>query len=171
MNEEFVGLRLFDIQEKFIGELFEKITEENKILKEFLDELQKAISEISSYFIHYDGSINFLEQPEFNEKTAILKFLAYIQRHDHIIDIMRTSSNNEGYKVLMGEELGIKEMTDYALIFSRYEIYGIPGYLGIIGPVRMDYKYYIPIIRDLSETITNTTKKGMMVLRNEKEIR
>ncbi len=45
----------------------------------FLAELHKAFMEISDFFIHYDGSINFLEQKEFDDKENILKFMSLLQ--------------------------------------------------------------------------------------------
>jgi len=169
VNDELVGERIYDIQNRFLEEIAEKITDDNKILKLFLDELQNAFTQISSYFIHFDGSISFLEQPEFDDKKAILNFLGFIQQQDYFVNLMRKFEKNDNmaYHVLLGEDLGKQELSDYALIYSKYEIFGIPGYLGVIGPVRMDYKRYIPIIRDVSEVITKTTKKGMVVLKNE----
>ncbi len=169
VNEEFVGRRIYDIQNKYIDETSEKLTEENKLIKLFLDELHNAINEISSYYIHFDGSISFLEQPEFNDKKSILSFLGFMQRQDHLIKIMQTYEKNDGYRVLMGEELGISEIGDHSLIYVKYEIFGIPGYLGILGPNRMNYMKNIPIIRDFAKIITNTTKKGMVVIKNDSE--
>jgi heat-inducible transcriptional repressor len=167
MNDELVGLQIYDIQNKILDEIAEKITEENTILKLFIQELQNALSEISNYFIHFDGNISFLEQPEFNEKSSILTFLGFIQRQDHLINLMQKSKEEKQWQVLMGEDLGQPELTSYSLIFAKYEIFGIPGYLGVLGPVRMDYNKNIPIIRDIAQTITNTTKKGMVVPKND----
>jgi len=167
VNEELVGERIYDIQNKYLEEIAEKVTNDNKILKLFLDELQNAFTQISSYFIHFDGSISFLEQPEFDEKKSILGFLGFIQQQDYFVNLMRKFAKDNRYHVLLGEDLGRQELSEYALIYAKYEIFGIPGYLGVIGPVRMDYKKYVPIIRDISEVITKTTKKGMVVLNYE----
>jgi heat-inducible transcriptional repressor len=169
MNEEFMGLRLYDIQNKYINELAETVSEENKLLRAFLEELQKAISQISNFFIHFDGSINFLEQPEFNDKSAILSFLGFIQRQDHLVNLMQKNSQNQEFKVLLGEDMRHPEMMNNAFIYAKYEIFGVPGYLGVIGPMRMNYKRYIPMIRDIAKTISDTTKKGMMVLQDERK--
>ena len=167
MNEEFIGLRLYDIQNKYIEELAETISEENKLMRAFLEELQRAISEISSYYIHFDGSISFLEQPEFDQKTRILSFLGFIQRQDHLVNLMQKCDQSGEYNILLGEDLGHPDLTEYSFIYAKYELFGIPGYLGIIGPMRMNYLRYIPMIRDMVKTISETTKKGMMVLKNE----
>jgi len=169
INEEFVGHRIYDIQTRYIEETSEKLSAENKILKAFLDELYKAIFQISSYFIHFDGNISFLEQPEFDDKSAVLTFLGFIQRHDSLINLMQKFDNQKPYHVLMGEDLGKPNLADYALIYSKYEIFGIPGYLGILGPKRMDYKKNIPIVKGIAKIITETTKNGMVVLNNGKK--
>lgn len=166
INEEFAGHRIYDIQTRYIGETSEKLTPENKILKSFLKELYKAIFQISSYFIHFDGNISFLEQPEFDDKSTVLTFLGFIQRHDSLINLMQKFYDGSSYQVIMGEDFGQSSLSDYSLIYSRYEIFGIPGYLGILGPNRMDYKKNIPIIKGMAKIITNTTKDGMVVLNN-----
>jgi len=159
-------LRLYDIQNKYLDEVSEHVTEENTLLKLFLDEPNNAITEISSYFIHFDGNMNFLEQPEFDERKSILSFLGFIQRQDVLINLMKRHESGKDYSILMGEDLIRPELVEYAMIYAKYEIYGIPGYLGIVGPVRMNYKRNIPLVRDFARTITEITKKGMMVKQN-----
>lgn len=168
VNDEFAGHRIYDIQNRYLEETSGRVSSENKLLKQFLDELEKAILEISSYYIHFDGNISFLEQPEFDDKSSILTFLNFIQKQDYLVNLMQKHDRDASYNVLMGEALGQQELSDYSLIFARYEIFGIPGYLGVLGPVRMNYEKNIPIIRDMAQIITKTTKKGMMVSKNDR---
>ena len=107
-----------------------------------------------------------MEQPEFDDKSSILSFLGFMQRQDHLIKIMQKNESDKKFNVLMGEELGQPSLSNYSLIFSKYELFGVPGYLGALGPIRMDYKKNIPIIRNIAEVITNTTRKGMVVPEN-----
>ena len=160
------GLRIYDIQNKYLSRLEETTSEENRLMQLFLGELNNALKEISSYYIHFDGNINFLEQPEFNKRIEILKFLSFMQRHDLLLNLMQRYDKGKPYNVIIGEDFGHSEMGNYSLLFSKYELFGVPGYLGILSPIRMDYKKNIPIIRDFAQIITETTKKGMMVLKN-----
>jgi transcriptional regulator of heat shock response len=77
--------------------------------------------------------------------------------------MMQTSVTDKPYHILLGEDLGKQEWFNYSLVFSRYELFGIPGYLGVLAPVRMNYLKNIPIIRDMAKIITETTRKGVMV--------
>jgi transcriptional regulator of heat shock response len=125
-------------------------------------ELHRAFIEISDFFIHYDGSIKFLEQPEFDSKEAILNFMNLIQRQDVLLNSMRKNDKSK-VNILMGEDFTEPKWHDFALIYGKYEVFGIPGYLGVLTPLRTEYRKLIPLIRDITNTITETTKKGMVV--------
>lgn len=163
LNDELAGLRIYDIANRVLVEMREKMYQDNALVSMFLRELHKAFVDISDFFIHFDGSINFLEQPEFDCKQNILSFMNLIQRQDHVLNLMRNADAEDGVKVLLGEELSVPEWAEFCLIYGRYEVFGIPGYLGVVAPMRTDYRKLIPLIRDITFTITETTRKGMMV--------
>jgi heat-inducible transcriptional repressor len=163
LNDELIGLRIYDIANKYLVEMRENIDQESALLKQFLKELHQAFIEISGFFIHFDGSIKFLEQPEFDTKAEVLNFMHLIQRQDKILNLMKQFEKPDKVNVIMGEQLLESSWQQFSIIYSRYEIYEIPGYLGIIAPVRTDYRKLIPLVRDVAKTITITTKRGMMV--------
>ena len=164
-NDELVGQRIHDIMHGYLRRLAQESEDRSKLITVFLRELHNALREISSYFIHFDSSIEFLEQPEFDEKRNILLFLDFIQRHEFLINLMQKQEKNAPYTVCLGEDLGRPEWANLVLVFARYELFEVPGFLGILAPVRMNYQANIPVVRDIAETITKTTRKGMMVPR------
>ena len=164
INEELSGMRIFDIQNKYIEEMSEKWASENKLLNLFVKEFYYALFEMNNYFIHFDSNVEFLEQPEFDTKNIIILFLNLMQRQDMLVNIMHKNIDNHDWKVILGEDFGNPEWADFSIVYAKYEIFDIPGYLGVIGPSRMDYKNLIPKVRDIAKTITETTKQGMMVV-------
>lgn len=168
VNEELSGLRIYDIQHKYLEEMSEKWIEDNKLLTLFLKEFYYALFELNNYFIHFDSNIEFLEQPEFDAKSLIMIFLNLMQRQDMLVNIMQKNIKDNDWNVIIGEDFGNPEWANFSMIYARYEIFEIPGFLGVIGPSRMDYKTLIPMVRDIAKTISLTTKKGMMVTRNDK---
>ncbi len=165
LNDELVGLQVYDIANRVLVEMKENV--ENSLVRQFLLELHKAFIEISDFFIHYDGSIKFLEQPEFDTKENILRFMSLIQRQDYLLNTMRNFDSDQAVNIVMGEDFGSNEWIDFAIIYGKYEVFGIPGYLGVLAPIRTDYRKLIPLIRDVTTTITNTTRKGMIVTKQE----
>ena len=167
LNDELAGLQIYDIANRVLVEMQENA--DNGMISWFLAELHKAFMEISDFFIHYDGSINFLEQKEFNDKENILKFMSLLQRQDFLLNTMRKHQSDKEVNVVLGEDLAKSSWLDFALIYAKYEVFGIPGYLGVLAPVRTEYRKLIPLIRDVANTITNTTRRGMVVPQEKKE--
>ena len=167
LNDELAGLQIYDIANRVLVEMQENA--DNGMISWFLAELHKAFMEISDFFIHYDGSINFLEQKEFNDKENILKFMSLLQRQDFLLNTMRKHQSDKEVNVVLGEDLAKGSWLDFALIYAKYEVFGIPGYLGVLAPVRTEYRKLIPLIRDVANTITNTTRRGMVVPQEKKE--
>jgi len=167
LNDELVGLRIYDIANKVLIEMRENMYRDNALVSMFLSELHKAFVDISDFYINYDGSINFLEQPEFDSKQNILSFMNMIQRQEYLMNLMRNFDTEADVNVLMGEDLNVPQWYDFSLIYGRYEVFGIPGYLGVVAPLRTDYRRLIPLIRDVTKTITETTRKGMVVPQQE----
>ncbi len=163
LNDELVGLRIYDIANKYLVEMRENADTENNLLQQFLRELHHAFIEISGFFIHFDGSIAFLEQPEFDSKASILNFMHLIQQQDLMLNLMKQFEKTDTVNILMGEQLTEPSWQNFTVIYAKYEIFGIPGYLGIVAPLRTDYRKLIPLVRDVANTITFTTKRGMMV--------
>ncbi len=169
LNDELTGLRIYDIINKYLDNLSDMVTEDNKLLQCFLKEFYNALIELNSFYIHFDGSVAFLNQEEFDNKHNILLFFEMMQRHDLLISMMQKYEPNSAWHIMLGEDFGNPEWNGFSMIFARYEIFDIPAYLGVIGPNSMDYKKNIPVVRDIARVITQTTKKGMMVLRNGKK--
>lgn len=163
LNDELVGLRIYDIANRVLVEMRDSMYRDNPLVNAFLRELHKAFVDISDFFIHFDGSISFLEQPEFDSKRNILSFMNMIQHQDTLLNLMRNSGSPSEVTVLMGEDFSVPQWSEFCLIYGRYEVFGIPGYLGVVAPVRTDYRKLIPLIRDITATITETTRRGMMV--------
>jgi len=77
--------------------------------------------------------------------------------------MMRKHQSNKETNVVLGDDFTKSNWLDFALIYSKYEMFGIPGYLGVLSPIRTEYRKLIPLIRDVAKTITNTTRRGMIV--------
>ncbi len=168
VNDRLSGLRIYDIQHKHIEEMTDNTSELNVLFNRFVKEFEEVLTEISNFFIHFEAGLSFLEQPEFDNKASLLNFLSLTQRQDLLVAYMQSRAQDRKYHVMLGQDFDKDEWSDYALVFSRYELYGIPGYLGVIAPVRMDYMKNIPIVHNMAKIITETTKKGSIVLTDKK---
>jgi heat-inducible transcriptional repressor len=162
VREDLLGERIFDIAHRYLNEMSELVKKSNFLLEQFLLELHKAFTSISDFYIQFDGKLSFLEQPEFDDKKNIMNFMTLVQRQDLLINMMRNHDNGDDYNILMGEDFGDGSWYDFAVIYAKYEVFDIPGYLGLVCPVRNNFRKNITMIRDFAKTITQTTKQGLV---------
>jgi heat-inducible transcriptional repressor len=80
----------------------------------------------------------------FEEKGRLLK----------ILNECIAANPPEGVKIAIGSELGVPDMRDFTVITSSYASADhTTGFLGIIGPTRMEYERGISIVGYLGRLI------------------
>ncbi|MBN2018053.1 MAG: heat-inducible transcription repressor HrcA [Candidatus Cloacimonetes bacterium] len=131
-------------------------------LFDILFEIKKIIQQVKQYNIRFEGEVGFLNQPEFNSQEKIVQLLKIIERKRDFLDIFQ-QYGSEDYTILMGDEIKGEEFKDLVLIFGKYQVMDLPGFIGILGTKRMDYRENIPMICFASRMITEMTTRGTVM--------
>lgn len=118
--------------------------------------------------MRFEGSMGFLSQPEFNSREKILQLLRITNNQNNFIEIFRKYEQND-YTILMGDEIKSRDFSELALIFGKYQAMGLPGFIGILGTRRMNYRENIPMVCFASRMITEMTTKGTVMPYMNKE--
>jgi len=121
-----------------------------------------VINKLSPYIIRFDGNLGFLSQPEFGSKEKILQLLRIINNQNDFIKIFKKYEQND-YTILMGEEIKSHDYSELVLIFGKYQVMDLSGFIGILGTRRMNYRENIPMICFASRMITEMTTKGTVM--------
>src|SRR5438132_8049224 len=107
--------------------------------------------------IYLQGTSNILNQPEFADVERMRMLFQMFEEKGRLVKILNECiSNNppEGVKISIGSELGVPNMRDFTLITSSYASNDrTTGFLGIIGPTRMEYERGISIVGYLGRIV------------------
>jgi len=61
--------------------------------------------------------------------------------------------------IIVGSESGLAALEKYSIVFNDFNLHGgKKGYLAVVGPMRMDYGQVVPIVRFVSNKISNLTQ-------------
>ena len=86
--------------------------------------------------------------------------LNLLSNQDAVLKIL--SNAQDGISVQIGQDNGIYELLHAGIVTSRYNLSeNISGTLAIIGPMGMDYSKYIPYIKYVTDTVTQTLKANL----------
>lgn len=144
LNEAYCGLPSSQIREKSLP--FSPL--EEKVAQNLIQMVEEENEEPFLYGLSY-----LFNQPEFNQRYKLLRLIETIERKRWL-----KPPQEEGVKVIIGEENEEEGMKDCSLVLAQYGIpHEIGGTIGVIGPTRMRYGRAISTVRYISGVLS-----GMM---------
>ena len=148
--EQFAGRTLTEIR----NDLLRKISAERMLFDRMLS-LLRAWSETletpaTPDGIYVQGTSNILNKPEFADVERMRTLFQMFEEKGRLVKILNeciSSNPPEGVKIAIGSELGVPDLREFTLITSSYTSSDqTTGFLGIIGPTRMEYERGISVV-------------------------
>ncbi len=111
--------------------------------------------------IHYEGVERVLEQPEFERRDLVREVMALLNDRALLARVLPVSLGEGDVAVTIGGELAVEALHALALVVGRYGAPERPvGYVGIVGPRRMDYRRTIGAVRYIGELMSDLVSAG-----------
>jgi len=101
------------------------------------------------------GAQNLIAHPEFDTTERLRSVIELVENEDVIIHLFGTTEE-DGVRVRIGNELANEQLQDYSLISTTYKIGAATGSVGLIGPKRMNYARMVSLVEFVSNVITST---------------
>jgi len=161
LDEKFAGKSLMQIR----NDLLQMMQAERVLFDRMLSLLRawgnSLDAEANVDGIYLQGTSNILNQPEFADVDRMRMLFQMFEEKGRLVKILNeciVSNPPEGVSIAIGSELGIPSMRDFTFITSSYASNDrTTGFLGIIGPTRMEYERAISLVdylgRIMSEMI------------------
>lgn len=113
-----------------------------------------AFALVGSGDAYFLGLSNFLQQPEYqqapSQASTVVRVLEDKDRFQGILD---TLAIEDEPSIFIGEENIIPEISSCGLVVCRVVVAGEPGYLGVLGPLRMHYPRNAALLRAVKRTL------------------
>jgi heat-inducible transcriptional repressor len=112
---------------------------------------------IAADSVYLQGTTNIINQPEFADVERMRMLFQMFEEKGRLVKILNeciSSNPPEGVRIAIGSELGVPDMREFTLITSSYASNDhTTGFLGIIGPTRMEYERGISIVGYLGRLV------------------
>ncbi len=103
--------------------------------------------------IAVSGSHNILYYPEYADVEKARAFLSVLETKERLLSLLPVVQ--EGMAVRIGQEMGVSEMRDCAVVCAPYRIgVGHYGLVGVIGPARMPYSRVLGVLDTVGDALT-----------------
>ena len=102
------------------------------------------------------GMSNVLKQPEFSQDTVrASEVIEVLERGDNFVTTLSNLDITDTIRAFIGEENILPQIQSCSIIVTKYEQEGFKGYLGILGPKRMNYAFNITILEEIKKLLNN----------------
>ncbi len=156
LNERLCGLRFSEIRNSLEERVKDVSTEAYRpIIRVFLDSVDKIFTDASTEKTIIAGTKNMLNQPEFVDHEKFQSVIELVENKDiiiHVLDSNKQSQEND-LAIRIGQENIDEKLTEYSMITKEYQVGGLTGTLGIMGPKRMDYSKVIAAVVYVAEQL------------------
>ena len=102
----------------------------------------------------YLGLANVLRQPEFlNDSIRASQVIEVLEKHDRFVEILHDLAISKSVKTFIGKENILEQIQSCSLMVTQYYAEGFKGFIGILGPTRMNYPFNTVIIEEVKKLL------------------
>jgi heat-inducible transcriptional repressor len=120
-----------------------------------------AISATKDGHVYHAGYANILDMPEFFEINLTKALLTMLEESTSVFDLFNKNLGEDALHLLLGDELGVDFLEPCSMVFTEFGQEGSDkcGFLGVIGPVRLNYAYIVPMVKYFRNLIEEVGKE------------
>jgi len=109
--------------------------------------------------VYYDGIQNIMAQPEFTETDSVRDMVSFLEDSTRLAAILPPTLGTGDVHVAIGSEHRLEHLRGFSLVFGRYGGGGdVVGYVGVLGPTRMDYARSIGAVRYVGSLMSDLVR-------------
>ena len=109
--------------------------------------------------IYTDGIQNILAQPEFAASGRMRDMLRLLEDHTRLIELLPPTLGDDEVHVAIGSEHRLEPLRGCSFVFGRYGTgTEFLGYVGVVGPTRMDYARTIGAVRYVGSLMSDLVR-------------
>jgi heat-inducible transcriptional repressor len=156
--ERLAGFTLREIRSRLVAEAAALRTRADLLLERLVRDLPLA-ADASEQDVVIATRLALLDQPEFHDPARVRALLRAVEDKERLLALLDQVLDARGVRVAFGAELGEHELDGLALVAARYGRPGVSsGTLGVIGPGRMDFARVIPLVRYVSQLLSEQAR-------------
>lgn len=150
LEEVIKGLPLTDLPSEYMGYI--------SLLQKVLNALSQMAASLMNRRIYLEGTGQLLRQPEFHDVQRLEMLLNALEQHGALLQMLcrATHKDNKTLHIVIGSENEWEPLQSCAIVTTTYQVAGeAVGYLGILGPTRMQYWRASAALQRMAQNLSN----------------
>ncbi len=126
-----------------------------------IDLIQQVLMGERNSEVYLGGASKMLGQPEFQDVNQVRSILHLLDHRETMRTLIGERQHDDQVQVTIGSENQLQEVENCSLVTAIYKWNGTPlGWIGVLGPTRMDYARAVAAVREVSNLLTEIFTKS-----------
>ena len=155
--EKFAGYSLGEIRHELVRLVHEERMQYDKMMRSLIESWSAALTQtapsLESVYVY--GTGNILSNVDFFDVARIQDLFRVFEEKNRLVAILNEclgADSVDGVQIMIGSELGDPCLEGFTVITSPYlQREAATGFMGIIGPTRMEYREGISVVSYLAD--------------------
>lgn len=157
LNERLSGLTLSEIRSSIGRRLDDLAHTDVGLINFFVDSVDSLFTMDLTEEVHVGGMHQVVSLPEFSDMSRTRQMLDLVENQKQLImHVLNDSGQSDAVSILIGNENDDRLLKKLSLVSATYQVGGIAGVLGIIGPTRMQYAKMVALVDYVSQVVSKT---------------
>ncbi len=161
INQELKGVLFSNLEIELLSQLGSRKDSLYRLSDVACRIVQESMVVLQELKFSLEGSANVLSNPEFDDLNKTRTIIDFFEDKISLLQLFdRDITTEQGLKVQIGHETQLNSILDCSLITSSYKLKDQSvGFLGVLGPKRMDYGNIISVVEYMSDEMQSLLKQ------------
>jgi len=151
LNERLAGQTLASVRQRLLQEAVDLRSEAELLLDRAFRTGESVAGSDDEGELLVASWLALLEQPEFQDIERVRQLYTALEENEHLVEVIDQVLCDDGVTVAFGDDLGEAALEGCAVVVAPYgNVRAGRGFLGVIGPSRLDYSRVVPVVDTLS---------------------
>jgi heat-inducible transcriptional repressor len=109
--------------------------------------------------LHVQGASEIMGQPEFTDPANLRLLVRILDHPENLESVLIEQARGESPSITIGSESRRDELSPFSLVIAGTTIGGMPGFVGILGPMRMRYSLALSLVGSVVRAMRDASER------------
>jgi heat-inducible transcriptional repressor len=109
--------------------------------------------------LHVQGASEIMGQPEFTDPANLRLLVRLLDHPENLESVLVEQARGELPSITIGAESRRDELSPFSLVIAGTTIGGMPGFVGILGPMRMRYALALSLVGSVVRAMREASER------------
>jgi heat-inducible transcriptional repressor len=130
-----------------------RIGDGSELARDVARQKERVFADWPHAALHVQGASDILTQPEFTDPRTLRLLVQLIDHPENLESVLVEQGRSLEPSIAIGSESKREELSPFSLVISGCTVAGRPGFVGILGPMRMRYALALSLVESVAVAV------------------